>query len=144
MAGGRPSKYKSAFAVQAKKLCGLGATDMDLADFFGVHVASIYRWRNEHEEFCESLRVGKEGPDNMVERALYQRALGYSHPDVDIRVVEGEIVETELVKHYPPDTKAALAWLYNRRGEKWHPSPDAVGGDDMAEILKSLIEKLPN
>ena len=31
---GRPPKYKPEFAEQAEKLCALGATDADLADFF--------------------------------------------------------------------------------------------------------------
>jgi len=31
---GRPPKYKSEFAAQAQKLCLLGATDKDLAEFF--------------------------------------------------------------------------------------------------------------
>lgn len=31
---GRPTDYKPEYAEQAAKLCALGATDMDLADFF--------------------------------------------------------------------------------------------------------------
>lgn len=144
-AGGRPKKYRQEYARQAAKLCEMGATDIDLADFFGVSVRTIYRWRNEFEEFCHALKVGKEAPDDIVERSLYQRAVGYSHPEIDIRVVNNEIVKTEILKHYPPDTKAALAWLYNRRPKDWHPSPDANSGADEAllEALKRIVKELP-
>jgi hypothetical protein len=57
------------------------------------------------------------------------RAMGCSLPETDIRVINGEIVKTKLIKHYPPDTKAALAWLYNRRTTKWHPQPEANNDD---------------
>ena len=51
---GRPSKYKSEYAEQARKLCLLGATDTDMADFFDVDEATINRWKLDFPEFCES------------------------------------------------------------------------------------------
>jgi len=43
--GRRPSDYSEDFCVQVEKLCRLGATDEQIADFFCVHVATIYRWQ---------------------------------------------------------------------------------------------------
>ena len=37
---GRPTDYDDAFPEQARKLCQLGATDMELADFFDVFEVS--------------------------------------------------------------------------------------------------------
>ena len=130
MAGGRPSAYKKEFDSIAAKMCELGATDIDLADAFKVDVRTINRWKVKHKGFCQSLRVGKEHPDNQVERSLFLRATGYSHEDTDIRVIDGSIVETQIIKHYPPDTRAALAWLYNRKPDKWHPQPDGANSDE--------------
>lgn len=146
MPAGRPPKYKKEFAKQAEKLCELGATNRVLADFFEVSERTIERWTAENAAFCRALRVGKEPADDKVERALYERALGYSHPDIDIRVIEGQIVETPITKHYPPDAKAALAWLYNRRGEKWHPKPEEAEGESnpMAAALMAIAAKLPD
>lgn len=115
----RPSKYKPEFAAQAEKLCKLGATDMEIADFFEVNVATLNRWKAEFPEFCESLKSGKGQADERVERSLFARATGYEHDDVDIRVVDGAIVETPIRKHYPPDTTAAIFWLKNRRPAEW-------------------------
>ena len=45
---GRPTDYKPEYAEQAAKLCALGATDNDLADFFGVSEQTIYTWRKKY------------------------------------------------------------------------------------------------
>lgn len=141
----RPSKYKSEYTKIASKMCDLGATDQDLADVFDVDVRTIYRWKVQNKEFCQALSTAKEGYDDRIERSLAMRAIGYTHDEIDIRVVNGEIVETPITKHYPPDTKAALAWLYNRRPEKWHPQPNGdKASEDLAETLRLLSEKLPD
>lgn len=57
--------------------------------------------------------------DAKVVASLYKRANGYSHPALDIRTVDGEVVETEYTKHYPPDTVACIFWLKNRRPDLW-------------------------
>lgn len=115
----RPSKFKEEYISQAEKLCKLGATDMEIADFFDVDVRSIYRWKAENEAFCQALKSGKTEADDRVERSLYARANGYEHDEVDIRVIGQEIVQTPIRKYYPPDTTAAIFWLKNRKPAEW-------------------------
>lgn len=116
---GRPPKYNADFAEQAAKLCNLGATDEDLADFFGVSVRTVIRWKSEHEEFCQALKAGKEAADDRVERSLYQRAVGYSFDSEKVFNHRGEIVRAKTREHCPPDTTAAIFWLKNRRPDLW-------------------------
>lgn len=116
---GRPSSYQDDFAEQARKLCELGATDIELADFFEVDVATIYRWRNTRADFCEAVRVGKEAADDRVERSLYQRAVGYTFESEKLFHFQGHITRADTREHVPPDPGAALNWLKNRRGERW-------------------------
>ena len=52
MTAGRPTDFDPAYVGQAEKLASLGATDIEVADFFGVDVRTIYRWKHAHEEFC--------------------------------------------------------------------------------------------
>lgn len=47
----RPSKFKEIFVSQAEKLCKLGATDIEVADFFEVDVRTIYRWKTKTRRF---------------------------------------------------------------------------------------------
>lgn len=116
---GRPTKYKPEYAEQAYKLCLLGAIDTDMADFFNVDVSTLNNWKNEFPEFLESIKKGKMLADANVASRLYQRAMGYEAPDVDIRAVGGEIIQTPMTKYYPPDTPAAIFWLKNRQRGKW-------------------------
>jgi hypothetical protein len=117
---GRPSKFKPEFVAQAKKLAELGATDREVAEFFEVEERTLHRWKHDHPEFCQSLKVGKEVADERVEQSLYRRALGYSHDAVKIAVnAAGEVTQVPFVEHYPPDTTAAIFWLKNRKPEEW-------------------------
>lgn len=115
---GQPTKYKPEFCEQSYKLCLLKAIDKELADFFEVNEDTINEWKKVHPEFSESIKKGKVQADSEVAEKLYQRACGYSHPDVHISNYQGEITITDIIKCYPPDTAAAFIWLKNRQGWK--------------------------
>lgn len=119
MPAGRPTSYKPEYVEQAAKLCKLAATDIEIADFFEVDPATLYRWKATYPKFCEAIKTAKEEADNRVERSLFARATGYEHPEVDIRVVGGKLVKTPIRKFYPPDSVAAIFWLKNRRAKEW-------------------------
>ena len=116
---GRPTKYDSEYDDQVYKLCLLGATDEQIADFFGVTVQTIHNWVAEHDGFFEARKNGKERADANVAEALYHRALGYSHPEEKIMSYEGVVIRADTTKHYPPDTAAAFIWLKNRQPDRW-------------------------
>lgn len=120
----RPTKYQEAYAEQARKLCLLGYTDDQLADFFEVAVSTIQKWKLDHPEFSDSIKKGKDISDAEVTDSLYQRAMGYAAPDTDIRVIDNKIVKTQITKHYPPDTAAAIFWLKNRQKKMWRDKID--------------------
>jgi transposase-like protein len=117
---GQPTKYKEEYNEQAYKLCLLGYTDKELADFFNVCEDTINNWKSEHEQFFVSIREGKEIADGNVVESLYKRACGYSHKETKTASFEGKITdEKEYDKHYPPDTKACEVWLRNRQPTKF-------------------------
>lgn len=138
----RPSKFKPEFVGQAEKLCKLGATDLELADFFEIDVRTLYRWKGDNEEFCQALKVGKDVADERVERSLFARANGYEHDEVDIRVIGGGIVQTPIRKFYPPDTTACIFWLKNRKPEGWREKMDVAhsGAIQFERIVRSIVE----
>jgi hypothetical protein len=121
------SGYKKEYAAQARKLCELGAVDADVADFFGVNRTTLWRWAARNKELAEAMTAGKDIADNRVERSLYHRAIGYSHPDVHVSNYQGEITLTPIEKHYPPDTGACVFWLKNRKG--WRDRQEHTGAD---------------
>lgn len=116
----RPTKYQPEYAEQALKLCRLGATDKELADFFQVNEDTVNEWKKVHPEFSESLKEGKLLADAEVADKLFRRATGYEHKAVKITASpDGREHLTEYVERYPPDTTAAIFWLKNRRPDVW-------------------------
>ena len=89
MPAGRPSSYRAEYVEQALKLCRLGATDRELADFFDVAESTLNLWKLEHAEFSESLKRGKAEADAEVADKLFRRATGYSHEAVKIFMPAG-------------------------------------------------------
>lgn len=141
----RPTKFKPEFVEQAVKLCKIGATDAEVADFFHIDVRTLYRWKNESPKFCQALKSGKAAADERVERSLFARALGYEHPEIDIRVVDKEIVQTPIVKHYPPDTTAAIFWLKNRKPADWRDKQEIEHGGAVVitKITRQIVKPEP-
>lgn len=140
---GRPTPYKPEYADQAAKLCALGATDYELADFFGVDTRTIYRWKNSHEEFCQSVLVGKEAADERVERALFNRAVGYTYESEKVFQFQGEVVRAAVVEHVPPDPGAAFNWLKNRKPDVWRDKKEvdlSVTHEDALSELEGLAD----
>jgi hypothetical protein len=119
MAGGRPTKYKEEYVDLAYKFCLLGADDKDLARMFDVEEQTINNWKTEHPEFFESLKRGKEEADATIAQKLYHRAKGYEHPEDKIFNDNGKPLIVPTIKHYPPDTTAAIFWLKNRQPQRW-------------------------
>ena len=125
MERGRPTKYKPEYDELAFNYCLLGATNDQMAEFFDVDPSTIDNWIAAHESFLGSIKKGRAVADGKVARSLYERANGYSHPEDDIRTVSigdnqgSEIVITPTIKHYPPDTTAAIFWLKNRQTKLW-------------------------
>lgn len=133
----RPTKYKEEYAEQAAKLCKLGATDAQLADFFGVAVSTVALWKVQHKAFSDAIKVPKAEADARVEQSLYRRATGYECDETDIRVVNGTIVETPLRKHYPPDPTAMIFWLKNRQPDAWRDKTETEhSGNVTVEIVR--------
>lgn len=139
---GRPSSYRPEYAEQARKLCELGATDKDLADFFEVAISTVSLWKTKHPEFSESLKVGKAAADDRVENSLYHRAVGYTFDAVKIFQHQGQVVEAPYREHVPPDVTAQIFWLKNRRKAEWRDKIDheLAGKDGGAiEVIKRVV-----
>lgn len=117
----RPSPFKEEFIAQAVKLCNLGATDSEIADFFGVCRMTIWNWKNAHPDFAEAMELGKAIADARVERSLYQMAIGYEQEEVKIFMPAGadEPVYAPFRAKVAPSPTAAIFFLKNRRPDLW-------------------------
>jgi len=118
---GRPSKYEQTFSTVELiyNLALLGAREVDIADVLGISISTMKNWKDTHPEFLIALNKGRRQADAVIAKSLFHRAKGYTHKDTDIRIYKGHIIKTPILKHYPPDTTAAIFWLKNRQRELW-------------------------
>lgn len=141
---GRPTKYEGEKTDKlAFKLCLLGATEQEIANALEVSLDTVTEWKRVHPSFSASINEGRETADATIAESLYNRAKGYSHPDVHISSYEGGITVTPITKHYPPDTAAAFIWLKNRKSGKWRDKVEVTHSIETLsdEDLDKLIEQ---
>lgn len=108
---GRPTDYRPEYDAQAEKLCYLGATNADLAEFFGVSERTINRWRISNESFAIASRVGREHADEQVKISFYKLATGYEY---DEEYVDKQGLKQTRRVVVPPNAMAAAKWLVVR------------------------------
>lgn len=139
MAGGRPTKYKPEYVKIAKKLCELGATDLEVASALGISHDTLYRWKREKQAFSDALKVGKDACDDRVEMSLYKRAIGYEQENVKVFQYKGEEVIIPYTEKVQPDTTAAIFWLKNRRPDQYRANPEPESPDEAGKAYTIQI-----
>lgn len=136
---GGPAKYKPEYAEMAFNMCLLlKATDADLARVFDVSETTINRWKDEHVEFLEALKKGKDAADAQVARSLFERANGYSHPAVKILSTPDGIQTVDYIEHYPPDATSMIFWLKNRQPKVWRDK-QVLEVEDADKVLAEVL-----
>lgn len=131
--------YREEYARIAQGMCELGATDIQVARALNVSLSTMWGWQARHESFFRAMILGKDLPDEKVIRALYNRAIGYSYPEVEFKVVNKEVRVLAKMTHIPPDTSACIAFLRSRRKE-WNPAANLqVGGDQAFLQLWQMV-----
>ena len=144
MTAGRPTKYQETYPEQARKLCLLGATDPELADFFDVCTTTIDNWRAEYPEFLGAIKSGKIQADAHIADRLYSRAEGAEWEEQQaIKVKTGphteQIVTVTVRRAAPPDSTAIIFWLKNRRSAQWRDRQEyTVDTDNLHRVVSDV------
>lgn len=122
---GRDSLYDPSMNDQARKLALLGLTNEEMAEFFGVHVSTFYRWMADATAFREAVNEGKTIADANVADSLYKRATG-EHVQLEkvVKGPDGQHAAIKYMTYIPGDAGAALNWLKNRRRQNWQDKVD--------------------
>ena len=98
MARGRKSLFREEYIQLAENYALLGATDDELADFFGVSKQTLNKWKKDYPEFLDSLKRGKDIADSNVASKLYNRAIGYDFEETHT-VCKNGLVVVKQVQH---------------------------------------------
>lgn len=135
---GRPSAYKPEYDEMAYNYCLLGATDKNLAEFFGVSEQTINAWKQRYPSFLESLKSGKIEADARVAKSLFRKAVGYEHDAVKIFNDQGRPLVVPYVEKFAPDTTAGIFWLKNRQPQLWRDKQDLNHTSDDGSMSPSI------
>lgn len=132
-----------------------GLTDEQIANNLGIGTTTLYNWKNQHMEFREALKKGKEVVDFEVENALLKRALGYKYEEVTKERIERkdakgnaltdvhgfptyEMAITKIVeKEVAPDTTAQIFWLKNRKPNEWRDKRNIEHSGELNQNINS-------
>lgn len=129
---GRPSKLKTINLDHLKFLIEKGCTDEEICSFFKIDRKTFWTYQQTNPDFLHTIKEWKKFADDRVERSLYERACGYSHPSEEIFCAFGKVTKVPTIKHYAPSEVACFMWLKNRRPSQWR---DKVN-DQEDEVLK--------
>lgn len=146
---GVPSIYNpKVYDSIVKMLAGLGRTQKEMSKELNISLTTFVTWRKVNPSFNAAVIEGKRFSDEEVEISLYQRAIGYSHPDIHITSYQGVVTQTKIMKYYPPETTACIFWLKNRDKENWKDKQTVSFALDDSDFVKEtpaqIAEKMDN
>jgi len=140
MAGGRPTIHKPENVEIARQYCMQGATNDALAERFEVCRRTIDNWIATIPEFSEAVRQGREVADEAVVSALFARATGMEQKMTKVFCHRGQPVTANYTVQLPPDVRACIFWLRNRRPEQWRKNRPLVEEEDADPNWVSELE----
>ena len=102
-----------------------GISDEQMTHNIGITTTTLYVWKKKYPAFSEALARGKEVVDIEVENALLKRAKGYDYIETTSELIADKNARNKAVmkvtkrvtRHVPPDVKALIFWLTNRKSE---------------------------
>jgi hypothetical protein len=141
MAGGRPTAYKPENAEIARVCCMMGATNATLAERFEVSRTTIDNWIATIPDFGDAVRKGREVADGAVVSALYARATGTQRTMTRVFCHKGQPVTVSYPVDLPPDVRACIFWLRNRRPEQWRENRPIVDEEERWRELEEASER---
>lgn len=128
------------------ELAQAGKTMKQIASKLGVGESTLYAWSASKPDFREALAASRSVADELVEIAMFQRAVGYRHPAVKIHFDKesGKFMTYRYTEIYPPDTTAGQFWLKNRKPKKWKDVQKVEHdvGTNLAEALRKGRERV--
>lgn len=143
MAGGRPSEYNpDTHPAIAESLARKGFTNTEIAEGLRIATSTLHEWRGKYPEFSDAVKRGKEVADDLVEKSLYQRAVGEDVTETKtIRLADGGS-RVETLNKRVADTTAMIFWLKNRRPEEWRDKQDIEHSGNISIIIDKDDEGL--
>lgn len=115
----------------------------DIANNIGITGRTLYNWRDKDRSIFHALTKGQDTAVEILENALFKRAIGYDIEEVTYRFDEegNKIPQRSQTKHIYPDVTALKFALINKSSGKW---TDRVEYNDQSahDKLDKMLEKM--
>lgn len=109
-------------------------------EYIGIKRTTWWHWYKENENLRQACAVSLDVANLSVEESLLKRALGYDYVERTYDLIEGELrLAHEYHRHMPPDTKAILAWLYNRLPNQWRSIQEPLEQTQYVDTIKNIL-----
>lgn len=92
-----------------------GLTDEQIAHNMGINVRTLWRWKAEHNQIKQALKVGREVANFIVENQLFQKAIN-------------------------GNTTAMIFWLKNNWRDKYNDSALSLEERKLAVVRMKKLE----
>ena len=106
-------------------------TKSEIAERIGISPGTLTKWTQTYPEIAQAIEKGAEIIDYKVENALLKSALGFTTKEIKVTVGKQkktggtfEITKETTIREIAPNVTACLAWLNNRRPDKWRRNRD--------------------
>lgn len=137
-------------------------TDAEMAKEMHISPSTYYEWLKKYPEMSEAVTRARTGADaravnESVERSLLETALGgvrvlkkpmklktTSFDSRGRRVESEKLVYADEEIYVPPNVKAQIFWLTNRKPERWRNKVEAVlppGANEMQIIFRGATDE---
>lgn len=140
-----------------EKLARHGFSEEEIEEFLGISAALLKEFLKKGTELSRRIKNAKLQADVDVEESLLKRASGYETTEEYLVYVPSgneeddekgtfKIKEMKKVKKFvPPDATSAMAWLINRRSEKWSKNPGIVNelsGNEITKLKRLAVKEM--
>lgn len=118
-----------------------GLTDEEVWTRLGIAKNTFYKYKNEHQEFCDALNNAREEADLIVENTAFKMANGFFVPvkqlvkehrvyydDHGRKCETDEYVEKDVLQYVPPNPTMTIFWLRNRKSGDWNKQIGHIDG----------------
>jgi DNA-binding XRE family transcriptional regulator len=116
---GRPSRFTDPVRDTCLRLAEEGKTNEEIAKAIGVSKKTFYLWKQNNGDFRDAIKERMDVATELVEIALFEKAVGYTRPAVKLFMHEGQVIEHHYIEHYAPCTTAQIFFLKNRKRDVW-------------------------
>jgi len=72
------------------------------------------------------VQQGRDIADATAVESLFTRVTGYNHQAEKVFLYRGEARTATYTAHVPPETRACMFWLRNRRPEDWRAKAETT------------------